>query len=239
MKVHPLFVSSKSKAQPSTTQPALVSSDLLAPSKTFKTPEPPTVECQPTSENPLFCAMNGCTHTATVTMTSEWLPGQELKVCESCQWTVDPAGSFGKHFQFSTRDEKLTKHHNGVLREKTTHHLDNVPVIFEEEKGEKKVGSDPSFPCFVKVLSLRKLHSKRRVQRCRNCPLQACALWKDASRKNHHFVCIDCQESIFGGWPAPTGLLGKAYLTEALAQAMIQKCSLQKEPRMPPFYFKP
>ena len=100
-------------------------------------------------------------------------------------------------------------------------------------------GATLSSCSFVKIISLRKLNAKRRLQRCQHCPLLACALWEDVSSRKRDYVCVDCQEEVYGGWPAPKDLLGKAYLTDAQIQTMIQKCSQQKEPFMPPAYIRP
>jgi hypothetical protein len=141
-------------------------------------------------------------------------------------------------------DERVEKprERSGVLQENTSPNQGILPVkmLLGEGKAISVVdsGAGKYCPAFVKVLSLQKLNATRRIQNCNHCPLQACALWKDVSRKQD-FVCIDCQEAIFGGWPAPKDLRGKAYMTDAQIEAMIQKCSTRKDPCMPPPYLKP
>ena len=144
-----------------------------------------------------------------------------------------------------------------VLQDATAQNQGNLPAVIDmmapregkvvsvadpgisPDRAATSTGATSSSCSFIKIMSLRKLNAKRRRQRCHHCPLLACALWENSSSRNRDYVCVDCQEEVYGGWPAPKDLLGKAYLTDAQIQAMIQKCSQRKEPCMPPTYIRP
>jgi hypothetical protein len=52
------------------------------------------------------------------------------------------------------------------------------------------------------------------------------------------YVCLDCQEKKFGGWPTLHSLLGKGYMTEEKLEIIASKCSKQQHPALPPALMK-
>lgn len=90
---------------------------------------------------------------------------------------------------------------------------------------------------FEKVISHRKLTNKRGKWCCTDgCDLRACALWKgfsQAAPPQSCYVCLDCQEVYFGGWPAPNSLRGKGYMSHEMIDVIAERCSKQENPEMP------
>lgn len=101
---------------------------------------------------------------------------------------------------------------------------------------------------FEKILSFRKLTGTR-IKRCNSggCSVPACSVWymweisdcQDApTKKNGLYLCVDCQETKFGGWPPLHELLGKGYMSEEKRAIIATKCSNQLNPSMPPAFVK-
>lgn len=67
-----------------------------------------------------------------------------------------------------------------------------------------------------------------------DCDLAACCLYVGSVTGQKWYTCIDCQEKDYEGWPAmeelPVTSLDKDHI-----QAIIDKCSKNKNPDMPPF----
>ena len=115
--------------------------------------------------------------------------------------------------------------------------------------GENAVcGTTETWHQLEKVLSLRKLASPRRNKKCNidGCTLDACSLWSTWKRSENFewvsmsrvYVCVDCQEDKFGGWPNLRSLLGKGYMTQEKLKIIASKCSKQQCPALPPALIK-
>lgn len=103
---------------------------------------------------------------------------------------------------------------------------------------------------FEKVLSLRKLAGCRRTKKCNadGCDLAACSVWSawtqntgsthNRATRTLWYVCVDCQEQKFGGWPNVHDLLGKGYMTSEKLAIIATRCSKQRDPVLPPAFVK-
>lgn len=73
-----------------------------------------------------------------------------------------------------------------------------------------------------------------------DCDLPACSVWTDTVTKERWHGCIDCQEEWFDGWPSMDDIPEQyRNLEKDHIQALIDKCSKQKRPAMPPFETPP
>jgi hypothetical protein len=213
------------------------------------------------------CSMEGCLHRATATVSSAWNPGTEWQVCDACQWIVDPDclgsdenipsegawkpdTSSRPSDNFPSGEKKAS---SCVLQERTmsTKNVENLPFKDSSYKYDEKA-VDVAAPAatwhkFEKVLSFRKLTGNR-TKKCNidGCTLGACSLWtiwnrndaSDIPTRKMLYVCVDCQENKFGGWPTSSELLGKGYMNEDKRDVITRRCSKQSYPTMPPAFVK-
>jgi hypothetical protein len=207
------------------------------------------------------CSLEGCSHRATATVSSVWNPGNEWRVCDACQWIVDPDAlgsdentpsdgpwTEGSFHDFLSGEKEAS---SCVLQETTmsTKNNENRPLKETSCKYDEKavVAAPTTWHKFEKVLSFRKLTGNR-LKKCNmdGCTLGACSLWtiwkrNDASdilTRKMFYVCVDCQENKFGGWPTLSDLLGKGYMSEDKRDAITRRCSKQSHPIMPPAFVK-
>jgi len=209
------------------------------------------------------CSIGGCSKEATAVLSSAWCPGNQWKVCDNCQWLFDPnAADFDENGlpdafrgRGTTRAVTFQGNHSnghkeetppGILKETTTSFKNNQNLSFQEtrDKGsnEKPSVTPTTLYHFEKVLSFRKLTGAR-IKKCNvdGCSLPACSLWKLGDGWNTRkriYVCLDCQERKFGGWPSPSELLGKSYMNQEKHEVISRNCSKQSSPTMPPAFVK-
>lgn len=132
-----------------------------------------------------------------------------------------------------------------LSREPSYNSIKNYFKIFDENAA---LGTMETWHQLDKVLSLRKLSSHRRNKKCdvEGCTLEACSLWStwkrlenlESASRSRMYVCVDCQEKKFGGWPTLPYLLGKGYMTEEKLEIIASKCSKQQRPALPPALMK-
>ncbi len=138
-----------------------------------------------------------------------------------------------------------------ILQETTMSFKNNANFVINntfKKNQEANVTDHSAWHQFEKILSLRKLAGTRRIKKCYvdGCDLDACSLWSTWKRTREPenptmtlmYVCLDCQEHKFGGWPTLNELLGKGYMTEEKLQIIATRCSKQWNPLLPPAFIK-
>lgn len=208
------------------------------------------------------CSMQGCSGPVTAMMSSIWTPGKEWKVCDTCQWLFDPDSlgsdeniqSEGAWTKGSSRVFLDSENEASacVLQETTMSTKNHHNLSYEgssNKYNEKALVAAPiaAWHKFEKVLSFRKLTGSR-MKKCNmdDCDLGACSLWtiwdqsdaSDIPTKKPLYLCLDCQEQKFGGWPTSIELLGKGFMSEEKRDVITRRCSKQSNPIMPPAFVK-
>lgn len=127
----------------------------------------------------------------------------------------------------------------------TTTSTDNDQVM-EDGDGTQDKDQDASAPPsgshddeeeewdLQKIIPAESITNKAIKCHTEECKLLACCIYVSSTKKEKWYSCIDCQDTVFGGWP-PLEELPVKSLEKNHIQLLVDKCSKKKRPAMPTF----